>query len=155
MGWCLDSNWFRLSPGQWKRFLRQEHDLGFIHSRAVCLLELHWRSELDSPVQTRARWARSIPSVWQGCSFQAMNPSDMALYLCFHGGEHAWFRAKWLGDLARVHTSWRLDWETVWDEARRTGQERALLLGLRLLELVYGLPLPYRREIHGRACRDS
>jgi hypothetical protein len=142
LGWGLDSTWFPLSPGQWERCLGQEHHLGFIHSNAGCILELHWRSELDSSVQTSARWARSIPSVWQGCPFQAMNPIDQALYLCSHGGEHAWFRAKWLGDLARVYAAGQVDWEAALGEARRTGQERALLAGLRILDLVYGLPLP-------------
>ena len=64
------------------------------------------------------------------------------LYLCSHGAAHDWFRAKWLGDLARIHAEERVDWEAVLIEARRTSQERALLAGLRLLKEVYGLPLP-------------
>jgi len=64
------------------------------------------------------------------------------LYLCSHGGIHAWFRAKWLGDLARIHAGGRVDWQAALDQALRTGQERALLVCLRLLQDVYGLPLP-------------
>jgi hypothetical protein len=35
-----------------------------------------------------------------------------------------------------------MDWQAVLDQASRTGQERALLAGLRLLQDVYGLPVP-------------
>jgi hypothetical protein len=71
-----------------------------------------------------------------------MNPIDQVLYLCSHGGEHGWFRAKWLGDLARIHAEGRVDWQAVLGQARRTGQERALLACLRLLQDVHGLPMP-------------
>jgi hypothetical protein len=57
-------------------------------------------------------------------------------------GGHAWFRAKWLGDLARIHADGRVDWQAVLGQASRTGQERALLASLRLLQDVYGLPVP-------------
>jgi hypothetical protein len=65
------------------------------------------------------------------------------LYLSNHGAEHLWFRAKWLGDLACTHASGLVDWAKTFEEAKRTGQERILLAGLRLLEQAYGLPLPH------------
>lgn len=143
LGWRLDpSKWFSLSPRQWKSFLSHEHDLHFVHSATGRFLELQWRNQWDSPDQTAECWARSIPTTWQGCSYQARSPIDLALYLANHGGEHLWFRAKWLGDLASVHASHLVDWAQVFDEARRTGQERVMLASLRLLERVYGLPLP-------------
>jgi hypothetical protein len=144
IGWRLDSTWFPLSPRQWDSLLRHEHDLGFVHSHGDCILELHWRNTWDPPGLNSARWARSIPSIWQGCSHQAMNPIDQVLYLCSHGGgqPHAWSRAKWLGDLARVHAEGKFDWAAALGEARRIGQERALLACLRLLDLAYGIPLP-------------
>jgi hypothetical protein len=71
-----------------------------------------------------------------------MSPIDQVLYLCSHGGIHAWFRAKWLGDLARIHAEGRVDWQAALDQASRTGQEKDLLACLRLLQVVYGLPVP-------------
>jgi len=64
------------------------------------------------------------------------------MYLCGHGGFHLWFRAKWIGDVARAHASGILDWRTAWDEARRSDQQNVLLVGLSLLQLLYGLPVP-------------
>jgi len=142
MGWSLDATWSSLSPRQWESLLRHEWHLGFMHPREDCLLELHWCTPWEVKSQTTDRWARSIPSVWQGCSHQAMNPIDQVLYLCSHGGIHGWYRAKWLGDLARIHAEGRVDWQAVLGQARRTGQERALLACLRLLQDVHGLPMP-------------
>jgi len=142
MGWRQDAAWFPLSPRQWENFLRHEYDLHFVHPQGDCLLELHWRSLWELRDQTDDRWAGSIPGVWQGCLYKAMNPIDQVLYLCSHGGVHGWSRAKWMGDMARIHVEGRVDWQAALDRASRTGQERALLAGLRLLQDVYGLPLP-------------
>ena len=142
MGWRHDANWFPLSPRQWENLLRHEYDLLFVHPHGDCLLELHWRARWELRDQTEARWAGSVPGVWQGCSHQAMNPIDQVLYLCSHGGIHGWFRAKWLGDMARIHAQGQMDWQAALDQASRTGQERALLACLRLLQDVYGLPAP-------------
>ena len=142
MGWRQDAAWFPLSPRQWENFLRHEYDLLFVHPHWDSLLELHWRARWELWDQTKARWAGSVPGVWQGCSHQAMNSIDQVLYLCSHGGIHGWFRAKWLGDLARIHADGRMDWQAALDQASRTGQESALLACLRLLQVVYGLALP-------------
>jgi Uncharacterised nucleotidyltransferase len=140
--WHLEETFFPMSPRQWDSFLHNEQHINFIHNQTGRMLELHWRNQWEAPDATRARWARSVPSTWQGCSIQAMNPSDMTLYLCCHGGLHEWFRAKWLGDLARAHSLGLLDWKAAWEEARRSRQTRVLLAGIYLLEQVYGLPRP-------------
>ncbi len=142
LGWRLTSRWFPLTPRQWESFLREEHCLDFAHPQAGCLLELHWRNQWDTPAATAARWARSSRQTWQGRPHQAMHPVDQVLYLSTHGGEHAWFRAKWLGDLARIHAAGQVDWASALDEACRTDRKRALLALLRLLEEAYGLPHP-------------
>jgi len=141
-GWHLGSDYFSLSPRQLESCLRHEHHLGFIQPQGSCLLELHWRNQWEAPGLNSDRWARSIPSIWQGAAHQAMHPIDLALYLCSHGAEHAWSRAKWLGDMARIQAEGHVDWEAVLMEARRTSQQRALLACLRLLQDVYRLPLP-------------
>jgi hypothetical protein len=142
MGWRQDAGWFPLSPRQWEQNLRMEHHLTFIDPQSECHLELHWRFIWQQPGLNKALWDRSISFCWQGCSSQAMNPIDQVLYLCCHGAEHAWSRAKWLGDLARVHAEGRVDWQAALEQASRTDQERALLTCLRLLHILHGLPVP-------------
>ena len=66
MGWRQDAAWFPLSPWQWENLLRHEWHLSFVHPHGDCLLELHWRARWELREQTEDRWARSVPSVWQG-----------------------------------------------------------------------------------------
>jgi hypothetical protein len=142
LGWRMKSNWIALSPRQWARFLRQEHSLDFLDSNGSSQLELHWHNQWDRPGAARIRWDKSLASVWQGCSFHAMNPIDRTIYLCSHGTDHAWFRVKWLGDLARLAADGEVDWPATLDESRGLGQGFALLASLRLLQELYGLPAP-------------
>jgi hypothetical protein len=142
LGWQLDSSYFPMTPRQWEKLRRMEPHLSFVLSQGDSILELHWRNVWDTPGLNSARWARSIPSIWQGCSHQALNPIDQVLFLCCHGAEHAWIRAKWLGDLARIHAAGLVNWEDALDQARSTDRERPLLACLRLLHIVHGLPLP-------------
>jgi hypothetical protein len=142
MGWKQDATHFAMSPRQWEALLRHDRHLDYVRPQRPCHLELHWCNPWDTAELTARRWARSTASSWRGYGFQAMDPVDLALYLCSHGSDHAWFRAKWLGDLARMHAMKLVDWEAALEEARGTNQERSLLLCLRLLNEVYGLPVP-------------
>jgi hypothetical protein len=142
MGWHPDSTWFPMSPRQWQSCLHHDYHMVLVHAQADGILELHWQDIWDAPGQTAARWSRSVPLLWQGCSYSAMDSTDQVLYLCSHGGEHAWSRAKWLGDLARIYTQGLVDWEAALARASDTGQRWPLLAGLRLLKVAYGLPLP-------------
>jgi len=140
--WYLEESFFPMSPRQWESLLRNEPHLNFIHGKMGHMLELHWRSHWDTPDATRAHWARSVPFTWQGCAIQAMSPGDLALYLCSHGGLHQWFRAKWLGDLARAHLQGQLDWQAAFEEAQKSSETSVLLSGIYLLEQLYGIPRP-------------
>lgn len=142
MGWGLSTEDASLSPRQWKFRVRHGHHVTYLHPRRTCQLELHWRASWDTPEMTARRWDRAIPSQWNGCPFRAMNPVDLILYLCNHGGAHAWTRAKWLGDLARMTMAANVDWKAVIDEAQTAHQERPVLACLILLERTCGIPLP-------------
>jgi hypothetical protein len=138
MGWHPDASNFPMSPRQWEALLRHDRHISYIRARQPCHLELHWCNPWDTEELTARRWVRSTASSWRGCSYQAMNSTDMALYLCSHGSDHAWFRAKWLGDLAAMHAKKLIDWEVALEEARSTSQERSLLLCLRMLREAHG-----------------
>lgn len=143
LGWVLDpTSWFQLTPRQWEKVFVHEHHLDFVHSQSGFLLELHWRDQWETPDMTRSRWKRSLPAIWQGCAIRSMSREDLVLYLCSHGGHHLWFRAKWLGDLARAHASGLVDWKATLDLGSISGQKQAVNVGLRLLNQVYGFALP-------------
>jgi len=142
MGWVPDAKSFALTARQWEAAMRHDHHTLYVHPKRRCSLELHWRNQWDSEEHAARRWERSIEAQWQGAPYRAMSPVDQVLYLCSHGSDHAWFRAKWLGDLARLHAASQVDWEVCLAEAQVTDQERPVRLCLELLQEAYGLPLP-------------
>lgn len=150
LSWRPDSEHHPLSPRQWKSCLAHEHHMALVHSRGYTM-ELHWRCYWEAPGTPPPRWTKSTPSVWHGCSRQVMHPIDLVLYLSSHGTEHNWFRAKWLGDMARIHAVGQVDWRAALDQSRATNQSRSLLASLLLLKEVYGLALP---DLPEEAWRD-
>jgi hypothetical protein len=159
MGWLPSAEYSSLSPRQWEATIRHEHHISYVHPRQGCPLELHWRKEWYSPHETELHWARSRRSEWLGSSYRAMSTADLAIYLCNHGGRHHWFRAKWLGDLARLHCNGQVDWLEVLAYARTVGQERPVLLCLQLLDEWYDLALanttgaPHKTLPYRLACK--
>ena len=139
-GWQLDPALHGLNSRQWDSLFRHEHDISFVHPLTGCNLELHWRNHWETPDATRSLWARSTQSVWRDCLIRVMSPSDLTLYLCRHGGEHAWNCAKWVGDLARAHCTKLLEWNLAMEEARKYHQENTMLTGMCLLNTLYKFP---------------
>ena len=145
LGWRLSAEYFPLSPRQWEANFRHEQHIGYAHPQQGCQLELHWQSY--SPQTTERYWARSRTTEVSGLSCRAMSDVDLAIYLCGHGSRHLWFRAKWLGDLARLHCNGQVDWTDVLAQARTVGDERSVLLGLQLLSKYYDLIIPGVRSL--------
>lgn len=142
LGYTTESTHHPITPRQWAYCRERDHQLEFLPSSVTGLIEIHWRNQWETPEQTSAQWERGTPTIWLGASIIAMDPVDRLLYLCSHGGEHAWSRAKWLGDIARIYAANRLDWDTILKAARSSHQERSLLVALWLLAEIYGFPLP-------------
>lgn len=142
MGWARTREDASLSKRQWEFCVLHEYHLTYLQPGQHSQLELHWSTSWDTAALTARRWARSIQSEWNGCRYRAMSPIDLVLFLCNHGCDHAWTRAKWLGDLVRITMAAKVDWNEVMAEARIQRQERTILLCLRLLTEIFGIPLP-------------
>jgi hypothetical protein len=140
LGWRRSAEYASLTRRQSEFNLRYEQHIAYVHPQRGCELELHWRTAGNASEVVPINLSRGVPYEWQGFHYLRMNPADLTLYLCNHGGGHAWARAKWLGDMARIWTSQSVDWSAVFDTARTTGRERPVLLCLRLLKEAYGLP---------------
>jgi hypothetical protein len=154
IGWQLEPTFSSLTPRQWQSILRFEPCMNLVHLQTGFQLELHWRNHWETPDLTAARWSRSDCSIWQGATFQAMSPGDLTLYLSCHGGVHAWFRAKWLGDMARAQCIGLLNWENALREGLPSGHERALMAGIYLLQELYGLPMPALTNVTSKCLRS-
>lgn len=124
-----------------RRFLRRyfHHDT-WVHSEGE-RLELHWR------LTSNAKGLKLDPLDLLACgdrvdvaanSMGMIGPVPLLLYLCEHGARHGWYRLKWLMDLPQVLESREWDWPQVFAEARRANCFSALLLGLRLSQMLFG-----------------
>lgn len=140
LGWHLGAEYFPLSPRQWKAVFLHEWHIGYVHPQQDGELELHWR--WSSTQKTEQYWTRSRTIEMSGFCYRAMSLTDLVIYLSDHGAKHRWFRAKWVGDLARLHCSGQVDWTDVLARASTMGQEQPVLLGLHLLSECYDLALP-------------
>lgn len=135
-------------PHQTEIFLKLYHHMVYWHPLHRCLLELHWRTRWETSDRTESQWARSGAFFWEGLGYRFLSPVDLALHLCEHGGGHAWFRSKWLSDLARMYAMGYVDWDAAYQTACTLGAENSLLQALRLLEELQGLPVPETLRTH-------
>ncbi len=110
------------------------------------IVDLNWRV---------APWYWRLPeipdSAWKGLGRLSLTgvsvpwfaPEDLLFVLCLHGCKHKWDSMKWVVDVAelvRIQTD--LDWREVIENARRTGSERMVFLGLFLANELLDARLP-------------
>ncbi|HVJ53385.1 MAG TPA: nucleotidyltransferase family protein [Aliidongia sp.] len=109
-------------------------------------VEPHWAfapHTMAVPFDYDALWLRVRTSRLEGRAVLALDPGDLLLSLVIHGAKEQWSQLKWLCDLAallRRHPE--LDWEDLFDRARRQGCARMLRLGLALVHSVLALDVP-------------
>jgi len=113
------------------------------------LVELQWRivpRYFSLPLDEEQYWSRIQPLTLCGRQMHSLSPEDLLLFLCIHGGKHGWQKLIWLADVAELVVSQVLDWEYVFDQARRAGALRLVLLGVLLASRLLGIPVPTETE---------
>lgn len=105
-------------------------------------VELHWRLTQNRHLMPvgHSLQSRQIVPLAGGTQLPTLSRQDLFLYLCVHGARHAWFRLKWLADIAAMAA--RMDepeLNSLLAAARSRGLTRpvaqGLVLSARLLEL--------------------
>lgn len=106
------------------------------------------RPDRDSVVELHTRLADhaalipgiGISSPWQEVRIgpelllPTLNTSDLVAYLCVHGASSAWFRLKWIADLAALIHAAKEGVEDLYRAAMRSGTGRAAAQGLLLAD---------------------
>ena len=103
------------------------------------VLPWYWRI----PEVPELEWRRLGRLSLAGTSVPWFSPECTLFLLCLHGCAHKWDTLKWVVDIAemlRVHPD--LDWRGLTDQARRTGSERMVAVGLLLAQDLLGAVLP-------------
>jgi hypothetical protein len=110
------------------------------------VLELHWDSmppDFPFHLAPEGLWQRREAFSLGGIPTATLAPADLLLYLSAHGGRHLWLRLLWICDVAQLlrHNP-NLDWAALLEQARASGGQRMLFLGLALAHELLGAPLP-------------
>lgn len=105
------------------------------------LVELHWKTDPDSPVERL-----EDPAWWHATlrpgALRGFTDEELLLVLCVHGSKHGWSSLGWLVDVAELLAlESRIDWERFCDRARAIGCSRRVGVGLWLAAELLGAPL--------------
>lgn len=123
-----------------------QKDLTFVREGALPqAVELHWRLIHNPRMFTTdfdALWARGRTVALGPRQVRTLSDEDLLVYLCAHGSSTAWFRLKWLADLAPFLARVPVDWDIVAARSRAWNCEKAVGLGLQLAERWFDVPLP-------------
>jgi len=140
-------------PGHAERALVDAHKHYDIVLRGAAgnLVELHWRTDPDFPVEREddAWWAACPRIELEGMALRSFAPSELMLVLLLHGAKHHWSNLQWLADVAALARGEPIDWAWIVARARELHCRRRLALGALLMRDLLGVPVP--RE----ACGDD
>lgn len=127
-------------------YLARSHVHALRNASGSVEVELHWAfmpREFSFDTDLDRWWRRLERRPLGGASVRALPAEELLLVLCVHGCRHLWVRLKSVCDVAAlVGREDRLDWGRAFGEARETGAERMLALGLALARDLAGAKLP-------------
>ena len=133
---------FDLTPRQWREYQRLRHEFEYFNDTTGVRIEVEWRLE-GLGRQAFDEWLKAGARETLGGIELARLPAETeALYLFVHGAGHEWFRLFWLVDVARLLARGGVDWPQVMRTARACGVEASVWQGARLVETLFGIPVP-------------
>jgi len=108
------------------------------------MIELHTRLA-DHPTlipQIGMTSSRQEVEIGPGRTLPTLNTNDLITYLFVHGSSSAWFRLKWIVDVAALIRASGANLEVIYNDARRAGAGRAAAQALLLAARLSLLTLP-------------
>ena len=138
-----------LTPAIERAYLRSpaQYHVGLEHEGRAMLVELHWKTDPDMPVE-----AMDDPAWWRGLDrahlagreIRAFAPRELLLVLLVHGSKHRWSSLGWLVDVAELlRLEAEVDGAWIAERARGLRCERRVGLGLRLAQRWLDAPIPH------------
>lgn len=131
-----------LSPVQLERFMGLSRECEMVHPTTGMVVEPHWRLLCEpSPFSGfPPKSARQEIAIGKAGFLPTLADPELYAYLCLQGAHHAWFRLKWLADLAALAAGG--DICALHRAACRLGAGRASGQALLLARRFLGLRLP-------------
>jgi hypothetical protein len=117
----------------------------YLHARTGDALDLHWRA-VDNSLLAPGRFrmdALQEVAIAQQRTLPTLPTEELLLYLCVHGATHAWFRLKWLADVAALLRKGGPEaMARLQHEAKRAGLQRPVHLAMSLSDALFGTGMP-------------
>jgi hypothetical protein len=136
----------QLTEAQERALVASQHAYSLMGEDGTVTVELHWEispRHVSVAPQAERLWERLSPMALAGAIVYTLPPDTLLPSLCEHGSKHIWERLSWICDIGElVRARPELNWPQIMSEARRTGSERTLRLGLRLASDLLGAPMP-------------
>jgi hypothetical protein len=143
---------YGLRPAAEAALLRSSliYHLVVTHPARAVMVELHWRTDADYPVEAVAGdawWSSAENSGAREQKVRGFTAEELLLILCVHGTKHAWSRLLWLADISElIRRHPELKWEWVMTKAAQLGCRRRLAVGLLLAHRLLEAPLPEKTK---------
>jgi hypothetical protein len=133
------------------RFFTRKKDVGLVSEDRRVRIELHWKlsgTHFAMPLEIDQLWKRLDSVTMGGTKLNALPFSDLFAYLCLHGSRHGWGKFLWVADINELINAveaqgTQIDWHDVRQHARKHGCEKALELGIVLIEKFFGRRMDY------------
>ncbi len=122
-----------------------EHHFSCMRDSQV-FIELHWRSDpplFSLSLESEYLWERLVPIPFAGTKVLGFPSTDLLYMLCEHGARHCWQQLSLICDVAElVRDPLCINWKQVLEQAKKTGGQRILFLGLFMAWDLLGAALP-------------
>ena len=128
------------------RWHRIQKDSAWRHRETGLMVELHSRLA-DNPLLIPSIGLSSPQqrvSIADGISLATLAWPELFAHLCVHGASSAWFRLKWISDLAALLVRFGDDLEELHQSSRRLGAGRAAAQALLLAHRLFGIDIGER-----------
>ncbi len=138
-------------------FLWTQYEIPYRHEGNSTCVELHWKVApifFPCAIDMQGVWNRVEWADLAGKRVRNLSNMDLLLILCAHGGRHLWEKLEWICGVAElVRANPHMNWEWLFKQARDSGSERVLLLGLVMAHDLCGVEIP--EEVRGRIREDA
>jgi len=137
----IGTDWPRLAS--WHRV---QKDSAWRHERSGLVVELHSRLA-DNPLlipDVDVTSPTRMVTLADGIALPTLEWPEMFAHLCVHGASSAWFRLKWIADLAALVSRSTEPLESLFDRSQHLGSGRSAAQGLLLAHRLFDLQLPGR-----------
>lgn len=135
-----------LSASEQRRYRRHKTHYTLHHEQRGIHLELHWgllRAPDVADEGLSGWWERAQPRRLWGQNALRFAPEDELLALLLHGSKHGWSDLIWACDLAAwLHSIPNVDWDTLYQRARRCHLDHFVTLGVLMSQRLVGAAFP-------------